>query len=67
MNCLAFVRHETGVDEISPDTNLSEIDLDSLEIVDLMLNVESYFSVRITPDDLSEMVTVGDLIRHVEA
>jgi len=50
---------EVDADEIQPEANLKEtLDLDSLDYVDLVVSVESNFSVKLDAEDFVEIITL---------
>jgi acyl carrier protein len=62
--------HETGDDlaALADDVVLAqEFDLDSVDMVGLIMQVERHFRVRLTYDDLVDVTTAGSLIDLVIA
>ena len=58
-----FLEEEFEVEneDITPDANLKEtLELDSLDYVDLVVSVESNFSVKLDADDFVGIVTLRD-------
>lgn len=50
---------EVDADEIQPEANLKEtLELDSLDYVDLVVSVESNFSVKLDAEDFVSVVTL---------
>lgn len=60
MTVLEIVR-SAAVDADQGD-RLDDIGLDSLELLDLQLSIESEFSIKIPDQDFAQLQTVGDLI-----
>ncbi len=60
----------TGVaaDKPSPLSPLKDLDLgsDSLDIIELVMELEEEFSIAISPEDARRIETVGDAIRYIE-
>ena len=55
------------VSEITPDSRLIEdLHADSLDIVELVMDMEQEFDVEIPDDALSKMKTVGDFLAFLE-
>jgi acyl carrier protein len=53
-------------DHVTPDTTLKELGADSLDAVELVMELEEEFDLSI-PDDVAEHIqTVGDAIRYIE-
>jgi acyl carrier protein len=58
-----------GVDEerISPDaTLLGDLDLDSLDTMELTLSMEQEFAIEIPDENLEHLVTVQDAVELIE-
>ena len=56
---------DCDVSEITMDTNFQEIGIDSLDTVEMLMNLEDKLGAEI---ELSQKVeTVGDLVRYIEA
>jgi len=41
--------------------------LDSVDVVGLVMKVERQFRVRLAPEELTEIVTIGDMLNLLEA
>ncbi len=64
----AFLVDEFEVDEerIEPDANLRDtLGLDSLDYVDLVVEVESNFGFKVKPEDFSDIHTFQDFYNYV--
>ena len=58
-------RNDCDVSEITMDTNFQEIGIDSLDTVEMLMNLEDKLGAEI---ELSQKVEiVGDLVRYIEA
>jgi acyl carrier protein len=51
--------------KVSDTARLDEIGLDSLEVIDLALELEQRLQVDIPEEVIERLVTVDDVIRHV--
>lgn len=51
---------------ITMDTSLVEINVDSLDLIKLALACESRFQIRIDTEDLAGIVTFGNIVERVE-
>ena len=63
-----FLVEEFEVDEelISPESNLKEtLQLDSLDYVDLVVEVESNFGFKVKPEDFADIHTFQDFYDYV--
>lgn len=55
---------DVDASEITLETSFDEIGLDSLDIVELLMSLESECGVSLEPDP--EVKTVGDLLEKIE-
>ena len=53
--------------EITMDSTLEDIDIDSIDAVELAMSVESEFDIEIPDEVLENMKSVADLVRYVES
>ena len=59
---------QVNPDEVTPDAELvNDLGINSLELADLVLLCEERFNVTIDDEDLHNFITVGDVVRYVEA
>jgi len=55
-----------SVDDVKPEDRLQEsLDIDSARLVDLVLNLEDDFGIRIEDDIIETIKTVGDVVNLV--
>ncbi len=67
--------NEIVADELSVDTIIvtprerfvEDLGADSLDAVELVMRIEEEFDLEITDDEAQKLVTVGELVRYVEA
>lgn len=53
--------------KINGDTNLqNDLELDSLDIMDLLLVMEEEFEMQIPDEELSKIQTVNDIVTYIE-
>ena len=58
---------EVEADDISPEANLKEtLELDSLDFVDLVVAVESNFTVKLVGEDFINVITLQDFYNLIE-
>ena len=62
---LVAERVEKDVSEITPESSFKELGIDSLDTVELLMNLEDKLGKEIELDQRVE--TVGDLVRYIEA
>ncbi len=55
---------ETG--EITPDKSfVDDLDIDSLSMVEIAVQVEDRFGVKVPDDELANLTTVGDAVNYI--
>ena len=58
---------EIPAEQITMDTNLlQDLELSSLDVMDIVVTVEEEFAVEIPERRLSELVTVADVVKVLE-
>ena len=64
-----IVSERTGCDisTIKPESKFSELGIDSLDTVELIMELEKEFNITIPDDQAEKIATVGDAIAYVEA
>jgi acyl carrier protein len=53
-------------EDVSKDTEISELGLDSLDVTEFIMELEEEFDITIQDDDVEKFVTFGDIIDYVE-
>lgn len=64
-----IIEEELGVeaDEITLESNLKDdLDADSLDLVELVMQLEEAFGIKIQEDDYSKLATVKDIVDFIE-
>lgn len=61
---LASAAHKDSIDE---NMNLKDLGLDSLDIVEMLLELEQQYNVHFDDMDMSNLVTVKDLLNAVSS
>ncbi len=59
-------KFEIPADSITRDATFESLDLDSLDIVELSMNIEDELQVHISEDEAAQLSTVGDVIDLLE-
>lgn len=68
INGFLIEEFEVPEDAIQPDSNLKEtLELDSLDYVDLVVEVESNFGFKVKPEDFTEIHTFQDFYNYVNS
>lgn len=66
---IKLIADQAGVSEanISGETSLQgDLELDSLDIMDLLLVLEEEFDMQIPDEELSKIQTVNDIVNYIE-
>ncbi len=63
------VTKELGRDlgELTLETSFEDMQLDSLEVVQMIMAIEEAFDIEIDDDDVDGFKTVGQLVEYIEA
>ena len=65
--CTAIAKQlRKPVAEVTVDKKLKEdLNADSLDLVELMMNLEEQYHITIADDDLVKMQTIGDVVAYI--
>lgn len=59
---------DLDAEEIKPESSFEEdLKVDSLDLYELVMSMEDEFGVEIPTEDLTDMKTVGDIVKYMEA
>lgn len=64
-----IIAEQFGIDEIkiTKDSILTDdLAADSLDIVELVMNIEENFNIQIAESDAERIVTVGDMVKYIQ-
>ena len=62
---IASTRTGIPLSAIGAETNLLELDIDSLDIINIIMDVEYCFNVKIEDDEIVEVRTPNDILELV--
>lgn len=63
-----YLPADVSVDEIKPSSNfISELNINSANLVDIILDVEDAFDIRLENDDMNQMQTVTDALQIIDS
>ncbi|MGL5732738.1 MAG: acyl carrier protein [Metamycoplasmataceae bacterium] len=62
---LNIIKHRTNK-KISASTNIKELGLDSLDLVEVVMEIEQELDIKIPDDELTNIKTIDDLIKIIE-
>lgn len=51
---------------LSPETSMKDIGKDSLDMVELVLEIEDVFELEVDDDDVLTFSTLGDVVNFIE-
>ncbi|MCA8959503.1 MAG: acyl carrier protein [Planctomycetes bacterium] len=66
---IAIVAEKLGVDQekIKPETSfVGDLGADSLDMVELLMNLEDSFKMTIPDEDAESIKTVGDAVKYID-
>lgn len=66
----SIIAKQLDIDEskVTEDANLIEdLKADSLDVVELIMDLEQEFNIEVPDEDLSKILTVGDVVSYVTA
>lgn len=64
-----IIRENMGFDEdvtFTEEMTFGEMELDSLDVVDCIMEIESSFEIRIADEELQSVSTLGELVEIVK-
>ena len=53
--------------EVTKDKNIKDLGLDSLDIIEMLTDMEEKYSIEFDNDEMTSLVTVGDVITVISA
>ena len=62
-----LVSEKTKVGELKPETDLSDLGLDSLDKADIMIQVEDIFHISFYEDEMAQISTIQDFEKSIES
>ena len=61
-------KFDVAADTLTMDTKIKEdLQADSLDVVELMMDLEENCGITIEDDDAMKMSTIGDIVKYIEA
>lgn len=56
----------TDISSLNEDNKLSDLGLDSLDLVEVMLEIEEVLGVEFDSEEIQEVSTLGDVLKLIE-
>lgn len=53
-------------ENIAPENTFEELEADSLDVVELVMNLEEEFNLEIADEEIEKIKTVADIVQYVE-
>ena len=53
-------------EEIALDTKLQDLNFDSLDMIEIVMDLEDVFGVEVPDEALEKFVTIGDIVGFIE-
>ena len=66
----AIIVDQMGInpDEITMDTDIiKDLSCDSLDMVEMLMAVESKYGFEVDDSDVSDLATIGDVVKYIES
>lgn len=64
---ITLIKDRFSIDQVTEETNLrNDFDIDSIAMLEFVMEIEEEFNVEIEDDDLQKFETVGDVIQYLE-
>lgn len=63
---LAAERFDKDVSQLNGNTTFDELNIDSLDMVELIMLIEEEFDVVISDDDVENLTTLGDVAEYID-
>ena len=57
---------DISMDEITPDTTFESLGIDSLDTVEMVMDLEDQFGIMVEDDQIMKLRTVGDVVDYIE-
>lgn len=65
LNIVAY-QLSTSVHALSLETTLHELNVDSLDAVELAMAIEDKYDINVPDEDLAKFKTVGDIVAYIK-
>lgn len=60
-------KFDADASTMTMDTKIKEdLNADSLDVVELMMDLEENFGITISDEEATEMSTIGDIVKYIE-
>lgn len=52
--------------EVTLDSNIKELGMDSLDVVDMLMDIEDKYGIEFENEEMTSLVTIRDVVNSVE-
>lgn len=59
-------QYEIDEDEVTPETILEDLNFDSLDMIEIAMDIEDEFKVEVPDEALEKFITIGDIVEFLE-
>ncbi|MBO5934545.1 MAG: acyl carrier protein [Clostridia bacterium] len=59
-------QYEIDKDEVTPETVLEDLNFDSLDMIEIAMDIEDEFNVEVPDEALEKFITIGDIVEFLE-
>lgn len=61
-------KFDANAEDMTMDTKIKDdLNADSLDVVELMMDLEENFGITISDEEAANMSTIGDIVNYIEA
>lgn len=60
------IKEKLNLKEIDTNATLASLGLDSLDVVECVLDIEEKYKIKFEPTETQELKTLGDLLKVIE-
>ena len=53
--------------EVTVESNVRELGLDSLDVVDLLMDMEEKYGIEFENEEMTSLVTISDVVNAIQA
>ena len=64
---LEILKDKVTVSEITLSSDLRQLGVDSLDLVEIIMDVEDKFGIQFETEDLNKFVTVEDVVKAIDS
>ena len=54
-------------DDVTPEASIKDLGADSIDAVQIIMDLEEVYGIEIDADDAGAFVTVADVVKYIEA